>query len=327
VWIFRAVLIVAVVLGVSGTVRNAWAQLSEQEWHVRPLWLIACGVLYLIGLLPMAWFWYRTLRALGQPAPWPVTLRAYFLGHIGKYVPGKAIAAALRVVAVTKWVPSLRIGVLSVMLETFTMMAVGAVLAAGLSAYLLRSRPELSLIALAVAIVVGVPTFPPVASWLMRFAGGWLRNAAQTIFERGRKTPAVNSALVDIEANLQGITWRLLLEGWLAAAVCWLFLGLSLWAMLRAIGVSDIDLIRTLPTLVAAVAMAVVAGFASMLPGGIGIRDLALIQLLAGTCGSANALVASLLMRLVWLVSEFAACVILYIAAKMRKKRSRQVET
>jgi uncharacterized membrane protein YbhN (UPF0104 family) len=55
-----------------------------------------------------------------------------------------------------------------------------------------------------------------------------------------------------------------------------------------------------------------------MLPGGLGVRDALLMQLLTPGCGAANALVAALLMRLVWLVSELLACVILYVAAKFR---------
>jgi uncharacterized membrane protein YbhN (UPF0104 family) len=96
-------------------------------------------------------------------------------------------------------------------------------------------------------------------------------------------------------------------------------LGWSLWATLRAIGVVDLEPIRHLPLLVAAVALAVVAGFASMLPGGLGVRDALLMQLLAPHCGSANALVAAVLVRLVWLVSELAACVILYVGARSRE--------
>ena len=77
------------------------------------------------------------------------------------------------------------------------------------------------------------------------------------------------------------INFRLLAKGWLAACVCWLLLGLSLWATLRAIGVDDLEPVRDLPLLVAAVAFAVVAGFASMLPGGLVVRDALLMQLLA----------------------------------------------
>ena len=57
-----------------------------------------------------------------------------------------------------------------------------------------------------------------------------------------------------------------------------------------------------------------------MLPGGLVVRDALLMQVLASECGQANALVAALLLRLVWLVSELAICGILYVGAKSRKQ-------
>jgi uncharacterized membrane protein YbhN (UPF0104 family) len=251
IWALRIVVLVVVCLGVSGTVRNALAQLSQHEWHVRPAWLAAAGALYVIGLFPMAWFWYRALAALGQPAPWNAALRAYYLGHLGKYVPGKAMAVILRVAAVRKWVPSMRLALVSTMLETLTMMAVGAFLAAVLSTFLPRSKPELAAFALLTAIAVGLPTLPPIARWLARF--GVARMKQPMVEANGGETSDCSSTRPDIESNLRGINLRLLIEGWSAALVCWLFLGMSLWATLCAIGVDDLNLIDALPTLITAV--------------------------------------------------------------------------
>jgi hypothetical protein len=72
---------------------------------------------------------------------------------------------------------------------------------------------------------------------------------------------------------------------------------------------------RDLASLVAAVAVAVVAGFLSMLPGGLVVRDALLAELLAHKWGEANALIAAVLLRLVWLVTEVLVCGILYIVA------------
>jgi uncharacterized membrane protein YbhN (UPF0104 family) len=294
IWLLRIAVLIIVGWFAGKTVWVALERLADYEWQVQPAWLVVAGTLYIIGLVPMAWFWYRTLSALGHPAPWGVTLRGYFLGHLGKYVPGKAMAVILRVAAVQRWLPIMRLAIISVMVETLTMMAVGAFLAAALSAYLLRNKPEFAAVALLTAVAVGMPTTPPVVRWLARFR--------------------INSE--DAASNLTGINIRLLIEGWSAALVCWLFLGLSLWATLRAIGVAELSPMHDLPRLVAAVALAVVAGFVSMLPGGLGVRDLALVELLSESCGPTNALVAAVLLRLVWLVSESTACVILYIAAK-----------
>jgi hypothetical protein len=43
------------------------------------------------------------------------------------------------------------------------------------------------------------------------------------------------------------------------------------------------------------------------------------VRILADSCGPADALVAAILLRLIWLVSESMACVILYIAAKLKR--------
>ena len=54
----------------------------------------------------------------------------------------------------------------------------------------------------------------------------------------------------------------------------------------------------------ACVSLATVAGFVSLLPGGIGVRELVLIPLLGPTIGPANAIIAAIVIRLVWLASE-----------------------
>jgi uncharacterized membrane protein YbhN (UPF0104 family) len=285
-------------------------QLSQHDWHVQPGWLFVAGALYIVGLMPMAWFWQRALAALGQPAPLVAVIRAYFLGHLGKYVPGKALAVIMRVAGVRAWVTSIRVALVTSLLETLTMMAVGAFLAAALSTVVLKLDRGMAALAVATAVAVGLPTLPPVARWLARLG----------IARAQPQDDAQEPAGSDIDASLQQIKLGLLAKGWLAACVCWLLLAASLWATLRSIGVDNIDMIRQLPLLVAAVAFAVVAGFASMLPGGLVVRDALLMELLAPHCGTANALVAAVLVRLVWLVSELVTCVILYVGVKSREQ-------
>jgi uncharacterized membrane protein YbhN (UPF0104 family) len=297
---------------VSGTVRNALAQLSEYEWTVRPVWLVVSGVFYAVGMAPMGWFWRRTLGALGYRAPLMATLRAYYFSQLGKYVPGKAMVIVLRVAAVRRWAPSMRLVIVSVFIETLTVMTVGASLAFVLSAVVLRSDAYISLIAFGMAVAAGGPTLPPVVRWFGRLGARRLAN------DDGAKPPPEESG--DIQSRLHGITFGLLGVGWIAATICWMLFATSLWATLRAIGVDGVHLLADLPLLITAVAFAVVAGFLSMLPGGLVVRDAVLMQLLAPVCGEANALVVAVLMRLVWLVSEIVACGILYIGARSRER-------
>jgi uncharacterized membrane protein YbhN (UPF0104 family) len=306
---------VVVFLAVHHTFRHAIDELSRHEWKLRPGWLVFAGVLYAIGLAPMAWFWHRALTSLGQPAPRSATLRAYILGHLGKYVPGKAFTVLLRVAAVRKWVTSIRIAVVSMLLETLTMMAVGAFLAALLSIIALRLEPRFAALSAAMAIAAGIPTLPPVARRLARIGVARLKQQDEL------GLPAYIPA--DVDASLHGINLRLLGTGWLAAGVCWTMLGLSQWATLHAIGVDTIQPVADLPLMISTVAFAVVAGFLSMLPGGLVVRDALLMQLLAPKCGEANALIAAILLRLVWLVTEVSVCGILYVAARWEGRIAR----
>lgn len=306
-WALRVLILAAVVIGVSGTLRDALAELSQHHWRLRPGWAAAAGFYYLIGLAPMAWFWRRALVALGQHVPWRTTLRAYYFGHLGKYFPGKALVVVLRVALVRRSATSTWLVVVAVLLETLTMMAVGAFLAAVLAIVVLPLRPGLAALATGMAIIACVATLPPMAR-------GFARTGLTHFDQRGGESSSDPAA--DADATVRGMTWRLWASGWLAAALSWCLLGLSLWATLRSIGVDNLPPVENMPLLVGAVSLAVVAGFLSLLPGGIVVRDALLLQLLAPTCGEANALVAAVLLRIIWLLSELAVCGILYGATR-----------
>jgi glycosyltransferase 2 family protein len=312
-WMLRLLVLALVCLGVSGTVRSALAQLSQRDWHVRWEWLIVAGIFYVIGLAPIAWFFQRALAALGYPTPFSAALRAYFLGHVGKYVPGKAIAVLMRVIGVRRWVPSWRVVLVAAFLDTIIMMAAGALLAAVLSAFVLRSEPYIWLLAAGMAVATGAPTCPPILRWLARI--GIAKKPADERMEPRSGAPA-STAL-----NLHGIDLALLAKGWVVSVFCWVLLGLSLGATMRGIGVSEIQPINDLPLMIVVIAFSVVAGFLSFLPGGLGVRDAILMQLLVPRCGEANAFIAAVLVRLVWLVSELFVCGILYVGAVIKSRR------
>src|SRR5262249_32857048 len=154
----------------------------------------------------------------------------------------------------------------------------------------------------------------------------WFGRLGAGRFAKGADSDSKAEDSAEVESRLSRITLGVLSQGWIAATLAWLMYATSLWATLRGIGVVDVQLIGNMPVLVTAVAIAVVAGFLSMVPGGLLVRDGALVYLLAPFCGKANALVAAVLMRLVWLVSEVIACGILYIGRVKRGQRSEVTE-
>ena len=311
-WLVRAaklLVVVLVVWAVRRTLVDAWQQLDEHQWHLEPGWLVLAGGLYLLGLLPAGLFWHRALRTLGQDAQLGETLRAYYIGHLGKYVPGKAMVVVIRAGLIRSHRVDTAVAVVSVFLETLTMMAVGAFIAAAVLAARFADQGFLLAVALGLMAVAGLPTLPPVFRRLARLAGV------------GKSDPTTGK-------SLQRLGYGTLLLGWVAMAIGWVILGLSLWAVLRAMGIAHLEPFAELARYTASVSLAMVAGFLSGVPGGAGIRELILTELMAPYIGQAApqataevaALASAVALRLVWLLSELAISGALYVAGLSRSK-------
>jgi uncharacterized membrane protein YbhN (UPF0104 family) len=290
----KILIVVLVVWAIRHTIVDAVEQLGKHPLRLQAGWLVAAGALYLLGLLPAGLFWHRVLLSLGQDARLGETLRAYYIGHLGKYVPGKAMVVVLRTGLIRSHRVDTGIAAVSVFFETLTMMTVGAFIAAAILAFWFREHWFLTLVALGLMVGAGLPTLPPVFRRLVKLAG------------IGKSNPATAEKI----RNLGGKTLAL---GWLAMSIGWVILGLSLWAVLRGMGIS-VDLVVQLPLYVASVSLAMVAGFLSLIPGGAAVREAVLAELLVPHFGEAIALASALLLRLVWLMSELLISGILYIS-------------
>ncbi len=184
----------------------------------------------------------------------------------------------------------------SVFVETLTMMAVGAFVSAVI---LLCTTTHwlMALLALGLMIAAGVPTLPPV-------------------FRRIVHSLRVARANPEIDELLAGLDFRLMFSGWLTIALGWILLGVSLWATLRGMPTVQgawFESLSELPLLTASVGLAMVAGFLSLIPGGLGVRDWILMTLLAPAYGTDVAVLSAVLLRIIWLVSELLISAILYL--------------
>jgi hypothetical protein len=127
------VLIVAAFLFL--TVRRSIAELRGKEEFLSVLadrwpWLVIALFVSIVAMFPAAIAWYQALRSFRQTAPCLPALDAYFLGHLGKYVPGKAMVIIMRVGRLQPLGVGLRPAIVSVFVETLTMLCAGAVLGA-----------------------------------------------------------------------------------------------------------------------------------------------------------------------------------------------------
>ena len=292
-----------VVWGIWRTTASSIGELREQHWSPASLdikWLAASAVLYLLSLVPPGLFWRRVLIAMGQEPGRFETVRAYIIGHLGKYVPGKALVIVLRAGLIRSSRVDTTVAAVSIFYETFAMMAIGAMVAGVVIAILFRQHTMLMLLAAGSAVFAGVPVWPPVFQRLAR------------LFGVGRRNPST----LDKVSQLRSDT---LIAGSLGLAFGWVLTGLALFATLRAGGYASADsTAHDVAVCIAAAALAIVAGFVSFIPGGAGVREFVLVELLAGPFGEAGALVSAVVARLLWLVAELVISVILYLC------RSRQ---
>ena len=300
-WLFASIKLMIVLLVLwfaRSTLLAARAQLSHStwQWRLSPGWLVLSGLLYLLGMLFAGLYWYRVLRDLGQEPFLGETLRAYFIGHLGKYVPGKAMVIILRAGLLGGPRVDPAAAAAAVFVETMTMMAVGTALGAGIIAWLFPGQRLLLWGALGMTLISVVPTFPPVFRLAVRLVG--LRKWSPMIVE-----------------DILGLGYRTLLWGWILNVPAWLLIGLSLWAALRGIGLEGIEPLRQLPQYTCCVSLATVAGILSMIPGGFGVRDAALAQLivtLIPQIHAGQAAVASGMLRIIVLAAEAICAGIIY---------------
>ena len=196
----------------------------------------------------------------------------------------------------------------TIFFETFTMLAVGAALAA--LVLIVWYPHQLLLIGAAVGstALLGIPTIPRVFQWMIQIVGV------------GKLNPTAG-------ARFRHLGMSTILWGWGYLSIGWVFQGLSLWATLRALGAIPLDgeqagAFQEMCLHTATVSLSVVAGFISQLPGGLGMREWVAGALMEPHYGPAMAMISAVIFRLVMLVSEVVISIILYVAGWRRMPKS-----
>lgn len=283
--------------GLRRTVAGAWEDLRTHPVTPHFGWLALAGLLYAIGVFPSACYYHYVLRRFGQMPGLAETVRAFYISHLGKYVPGKAWSVALR----TGLIRGDAVGIVPATSGTFVEVLSMVGSGAAFSALTLASRwPEhwlLTLSSAAVAVASVAVVSPPLLNHTLRWI---LKRRGETAVLPWRHR------------------WSTLAIGWLAMIPAWLLLGLSLGATLCGLG-ATVSLPGDIVLLVAAVCLAGSLGFASLLPAGAGVRELLLLEMLEPHYGAGPAVASAVALRLAWISSEVATSVILYTMVSGRR--------
>jgi hypothetical protein len=316
--------------------RQFWRDLQRldlRSYTLHPGWLAASGALYLLGLAFSALTWRRLLTHFGQRPPLLTTLRAYYIGHLGKYLPGKAWALFLRASLARGNGVGLGLATVTSFYEVLVTMTGGVLVAAVLFLLLapdtttrldldnlrrivrleepegeLGRRPLVGM-ALGLLLPLGTIIAPPVFNRLMHRMSLPFRDK--------------------IMGPLPRFRWAYLAEGLLLTGTGWVVLGGSLVAALHAVlGSGPAWSPAMLGRMPAIMGLAYVFGFVILFaPSGLGVREFFLVLFLTpdlvvllSSDGSAVAretaqgvaVLVVVLLRLVWTAAEMVAAGVLW---------------
>jgi uncharacterized membrane protein YbhN (UPF0104 family) len=125
--------------------------------------------------------------------------------------------------------------------------------------------------------------------------------------------PPVFSRAIQVAAKLKGarnweeekfqLNWSTYARAWTWSLVGWAWYGGAMYFVLDSISPEPLGS-EQFGLALTTICLATVGGFISMLPGGLGVRELVMLPLLTSSFGTAGALIAAILMRLVCVAVE-----------------------
>lgn len=305
-FVVKVALGIVVLAAVGIQIRRAVGELQAKGTGLRcdPPWVAASFAAYLAGLAVFGANYWLILRRSPAPISFRAAERAYLVGHLGKYIPGKAFVVLLRASLSAQFGGRASSAIVAVFYETLTMLLAGAVVAAG-----------------GFALAQGVVESP--WWWVgisLALALGFWMSVEPRIFPRvatrlAKRWPETHGSFPEIDHGLMARC-----TAW--AVVGWIFFGLSEAALVYGMAPGQWRW-EWFPLIVAAVSFATVVGFVIVvLPGGLGVREGALMAVLTPALTLEVAVFSTLLLRLVWVFAEVIGSAIVYAAIRPPKPAS-----
>ena len=281
------------ILQVAGLVAAAWYLVHTGEAHraelaAVPVSLHVLPLLLASVLTVAAWFllvrtWAWSLRWWGQSLPMLTAVRIWFITNLSRFVPGgiwqfahisaEALGARISPVAATG----------AILFQQFVLLGTGVALTASLAPVLPAavagtSNPVGALALASLGVVAVIILLPVAAPALERWTSRFLRREMRWPAPGGRELTAYVGTLV----------------------LPWLAYGVAFWLFGRALlGEAAPALLPATAVFIGSYVAGIIAVFA---PGGLGVREAAMVVLLSPITGPAPALLLAVASRL-WLVA------------------------
>lgn len=256
-----------------------WDEISEAVAEARSGLMVASVLVGIAGMAVIGLNWVHLVRRSGAPVHVDRGMSWYFVGQLGKYVPGGIWPVVGRAEMAARADVSRRVAYTTTAASMFATYFTAGLVGAALLPWALGAAAPLA-VGVPILLAIGVATaFHP------RFTG-WLL-ALTTRLTRRQVLPAVPS-------------WRSTLVTLARHVPAWIAIATATWVVARALGF-DIDLVL----LIAATPASWLAGFVIIgLPGGLGVRESVFVALVATQAPETEALAVALLARIVFVAVD-----------------------
>lgn len=268
----RVAWFVVLVAGLILALHTRWAEVRHELANLEAWRLLIAMGIGIAGVGASSGIWHAMLTGIGEALPVPVSLRIFFVGQIGKYLPGAVWPAVTQAALAREHGVAPRATVAAVTLFLWVHLVTGTALAVAVLAVTGR-LPVVALFALPVLVLL---LTPKVLGWALQFA---LRTV--------RRRPLRH--LPDGRHLLVGSGWALIM---------WMCYGAHLQVLTSAVG-DPVGLVLASGVFAAGW----VVGFVLLIaPAGVGPREGAIVALLPLT--AAAGLLVALVSRLILTVAD-----------------------
>ena len=280
--LLKIAIILAIVFFIGKTVVTDWQAVRSYEWRIQPIFLLFSCIGFLAAFSFLVWIWRSVLTAFGYPISYREAWSIYFIGNLGRYIPGKIwTVAGVAYMAGKSGVPAVIAGTAAVCAQAYSILSsfVFFVLF-----FILRNQ-----------VFSGVTflwTLPVPFVLIVVFL-------IPDNLERALNFVLIRFGKEQITLNISTAAALKITMFYLAS---WILFGVSFWFVVSS--VAGQGLFNPL-YLSGAFAVSYIIGYlAFFAPGGIGVREGMLSLLLAGTISTGVAAVLAVVLRLIITVVE-----------------------
>jgi uncharacterized membrane protein YbhN (UPF0104 family) len=296
--ILKWVIITAIFAFLGKVVWENWAQVRETSFTFQPFTLILATITFAFSYFIQVGAWYLITLRLGIALPFRETLESWFYSQLGKYLPGKVWLLLGRFYFYESKGKSRKAISIALYFETITLIVAGAFIF--LAAFL---------------FLKGGRVFPAKVSWWLILLFGLaflslhprvLQTLSNWVLHLWKREP------IFFSISYPEVLWILLV-----CLLSWGVGGIGFYFFVDAIyPVSSFYLLFLTGSLAVSSTLGLIALFA---PGGLGVREGALVYLLSFLMPSPVAVIISVLTRLWMTLIEIGLIGVVYLIGQFNK--------